>query len=348
MHIKRRAKTQTRQQQAGSPRNPIKRAGQKLTKAEMSEYRVAGKCFDCGSTEHIRKDCPKRNTLKPPKNMLQSSAITFDEIERRHALAKGVELGVCCASIELAEPSLEHQIMVDAIHIIHICAGLLASLLPSMNRFEDFCVMVSEAQLLDSAFDFKAWYWAGEQLLGATDTHTLIPETIIHALGTNGKLEDPEREMEDESRALVSKGEVLVYSNKISDALSKPSADSELVRVNALPKTEKVRDKVQGVLVPNPDEFCTRNAFSLAHTPAPRLHICRRSVHAKLFGLFLDGLLCIVPRVTLHSKYLSDPTEDVHIATETLLADFVREIRDEFIAGNDGDSNYGDESALLR
>jgi vacuole morphology and inheritance protein 14 len=29
-----------------------------------------------------------------------------------------------------------------------------------------------------------------------------------------------------------------------------------------------------------------------------------------------------------NSKYLSDPTEDVRVATETLLADFVREIRD--------------------
>lgn len=29
-----------------------------------------------------------------------------------------------------------------------------------------------------------------------------------------------------------------------------------------------------------------------------------------------------------HRKYLSDPTEDVRVATETLLADFLREIRD--------------------
>jgi vacuole morphology and inheritance protein 14 len=30
----------------------------------------------------------------------------------------------------------------------------------------------------------------------------------------------------------------------------------------------------------------------------------------------------------LNSKYLSDPTEDVHVATENLMADFLREIRD--------------------
>lgn len=30
----------------------------------------------------------------------------------------------------------------------------------------------------------------------------------------------------------------------------------------------------------------------------------------------------------MYRKYLSDPTEDVRVATETLLADFLREIRD--------------------
>jgi vacuole morphology and inheritance protein 14 len=31
--------------------------------------------------------------------------------------------------------------------------------------------------------------------------------------------------------------------------------------------------------------------------------------------------------LTLGSKYLSDPTEDVRVATETILADFLREIK---------------------
>lgn len=33
-------------------------------------------------------------------------------------------------------------------------------------------------------------------------------------------------------------------------------------------------------------------------------------------------------RLLIHRKYLSDPTEDVRVATETILADFLREIRD--------------------
>ena len=41
---------------------------------------------------------------------------------------------------------------------------------------------------------------------------------------------------------------------------------------------------------------------------------------------FFSGLSSL--KATLRRKYLSDPTEDVRIATENLLADFLREIRD--------------------
>ncbi|KAJ7023702.1 hypothetical protein C8F04DRAFT_1304569 [Mycena alexandri] len=163
---------------AEQPKKPAQ-SGQKLTKAEMNEYRAAGKCFDCGSTEHIRKDCPKWNTLKPRSHTIQSSAVTFDEIERRHVLARAVDLGVFCVSIELAEPSPEHEAAVDAIYVRQIRAGLLACLSPKMDmsevktRFEiekagwyfkiydrlgDGCVNISQTQLLDPAFDFQVWY----------------------------------------------------------------------------------------------------------------------------------------------------------------------------------------------
>lgn len=38
--------------------------------------------------------------------------------------------------------------------------------------------------------------------------------------------------------------------------------------------------------------------------------------------------LCLYLLRSLSSKYLSDPTEDVRVATENLLADFLRELRD--------------------
>ncbi|KAJ7752830.1 vacuolar protein 14 C-terminal Fig4p binding-domain-containing protein [Mycena maculata] len=218
--------------------------------------------------------------------------------------------------------------------------------------------------------------------------------------------------------AKVSKGEVLVYFNEIFDALSKLAADSELsvkngaelldrllkdivaesasVYIPLYPETEKVRDEVQGVLVPYPDGLLgARKAFSLAHfIPLLRDRIYVVSPFTRSYLVSWINVLDSVPELELISylpefldgllKYLSDPTEDVRVATETLLADFVREIRDvsvvrkraeekarsqrdsssvrrldtggdeslgpperaAFIAENDDQSTCGDESAL--
>ncbi|KAJ6539694.1 vacuolar protein 14 C-terminal Fig4p binding-domain-containing protein [Mycena capillaripes] len=164
--------------------------------------------------------------------------------------------------------------------------------------------------------------------------------------------------------AKVSKGEVLVYFNEIFDALSKLAADSELsvkngaelldrllkdivaesasVYIPLYPETEKVRDEVQGVLVPYPvgSEFIpARKAFSLAHfIPLLRDRIYVVSPFTRSYLVSWINVLDSVPELELISylpefldgllKYLSDPTEDVRVATETLLADFLREIRD--------------------
>ncbi|KAF7332341.1 Heat repeat containing protein [Mycena kentingensis (nom. inval.)] len=163
--------------------------------------------------------------------------------------------------------------------------------------------------------------------------------------------------------AKVSKGEVLVYFNEIFDALSKLAADSELsvkngaelldrllkdivaesasVYIPLYPETEKARDDAQGVLVPYPDtdHLGLRKAFSLAHfIPLLRDRIYVVSPFTRSYLVSWINVLDSVPELELISylpefldgllKYLSDPTEDVRVATETLLADFVREIRD--------------------
>ncbi|KAJ7167531.1 vacuolar protein 14 C-terminal Fig4p binding-domain-containing protein [Mycena filopes] len=150
--------------------------------------------------------------------------------------------------------------------------------------------------------------------------------------------------------AKVSKGEVLVYFNEIFDALSKLAADSELSVKNGaelldrllkdiVAESAKVRDEVQGVLVPYPDDVGARKAFSLAHfIPLLRDRIYVVSPFTRSYLVSWINVLDSVPELELISylpefldgllKYLSDPTEDVRVATETLLADFVREIRD--------------------
>ncbi|KAF8914235.1 vacuolar protein 14 C-terminal Fig4p binding-domain-containing protein [Gymnopilus junonius] len=167
--------------------------------------------------------------------------------------------------------------------------------------------------------------------------------------------------------AKVSKGEVLVYFNDIFDALSKLAADSELsvkngaelldrllkdivaesasVYIPLYPETERVRDEreeSQGVLVPLPDSPTgegAKKAFSLAHfIPLLRERIYVVSPFTRSYLVSWITVLDSVPELELITylpefldgllKYLSDPTEDVRIATENLLADFLRELRD--------------------
>ena len=43
---------------------------------------------------------------------------------------------------------------------------------------------------------------------------------------------------------------------------------------------------------------------------------------------YLPSVHCTYSAIPSRSKYLSDPTEDVRVATENLMADFLREIHD--------------------
>lgn len=166
--------------------------------------------------------------------------------------------------------------------------------------------------------------------------------------------------------AKVSKGEVLVYFNDIFDAQSKLAADSELSVKNGAelldrllkdivaesaayyvplyPETEKVRNEREeklGVLVTlNEDgEQEPRKAFSLAQfIPLLKERIYVLSPFTRSYLVSWITVLDSVPELELITflpefldgllKYLSDPIEDVRIATENLLTDFLREIRD--------------------
>ncbi|KAI0375893.1 ARM repeat-containing protein [Pilatotrama ljubarskyi] len=126
-------------------------------------------------------------------------------------------------------------------------------------------------------------------------------------------------------------------------------AETASVYIPQYPETEAVRrriDQADGILVPHPDDLANgtdigraRKAFSLAHfipLLSDRIYVVNPFTRSYLVSWitvldsvpelelitylpeFLDGLL----------KYLSDPTDDVRVATESLLADFLREIRD--------------------
>ncbi|CDO73780.1 hypothetical protein BN946_scf185015.g108 [Trametes cinnabarina] len=126
-------------------------------------------------------------------------------------------------------------------------------------------------------------------------------------------------------------------------------AETASVYIPQYPETEAARrraDEAGGILVPHPDDLAhgadisrARKAFSLAHfipLLSDRIYVVNPFTRSYLVSWitvldsvpelelitylpeFLDGLL----------KYLSDPTDDVRVATEGLLADFLREIRE--------------------
>jgi vacuole morphology and inheritance protein 14 len=138
-------------------------------------------------------------------------------------------------------------------------------------------------------------------------------------------------------------------------------AESASVYIPLYHDLVKPRPSVQGVLVPihdgvpGEDAGEPQKAFSLAHfipLLRDRIYVVSPFTRSYLVSWitvldsvpelelitylpeFLDGLLYVFSYcyytlfISPCRKYLSDPTEDVKIATETLLADFLREIRD--------------------
>ncbi|KAF7314958.1 CCHC-type domain-containing protein [Mycena indigotica] len=60
--------------QSGSRDKPRDKKRHTLSKEEMNEYRAQGKCFTCGSTGHLSKDCPENNRLRP-KTQLNAASV---------------------------------------------------------------------------------------------------------------------------------------------------------------------------------------------------------------------------------------------------------------------------------
>ncbi|KAF9236244.1 vacuolar protein 14 C-terminal Fig4p binding-domain-containing protein [Melanogaster broomeanus] len=126
-------------------------------------------------------------------------------------------------------------------------------------------------------------------------------------------------------------------------------AETASVYIPQYPETERIRDQYeyqdQSILVPYPEDdltnrtFVPRKAFSLARfIPLLQDRIYVLSPFTRSYLVSWITVLDSVPELELISylpdfldgllKYLSDPTEDVRVATENILADFLREIRD--------------------
>ncbi|KAJ3554430.1 hypothetical protein NP233_g12425 [Leucocoprinus birnbaumii] len=127
--------TQKQEQQSSPPRNFSNHSGNN-TKASNSEkpstgtqnnkfggsgrsqkeserkrrLRAEGKCFECESKDHISKDCPKRNSKKPPMMALRSMGIGSAVETRLAAMDEGNKLGLFAASFKAAHATKDDPV----------------------------------------------------------------------------------------------------------------------------------------------------------------------------------------------------------------------------------------------
>jgi hypothetical protein len=87
----------------------------KLTKEQLNEYRAQGKCFTCASTDHLSKDCPQNNSLKPLKNGISAASVSFAKTENLRDLKDAENLGVFSIKVEQTKFSPEHLQAIDEV-----------------------------------------------------------------------------------------------------------------------------------------------------------------------------------------------------------------------------------------
>ena len=71
-----------------SPQNALEnkpRGGhspRKLSRAKLDELRAKGKCFNCRQIGHKQRNCPKLQSMKPPKQTVNTGSIRFAKMEK--------------------------------------------------------------------------------------------------------------------------------------------------------------------------------------------------------------------------------------------------------------------------
>ena len=54
----------------------------KLLRAKLDELRAKGKCFNCEQMGHEQCNCPKLQSMKPPKQTVNTGSIYFAKMEK--------------------------------------------------------------------------------------------------------------------------------------------------------------------------------------------------------------------------------------------------------------------------
>ena len=65
----------------GGPKGKFNKQPRKLSREQLDALRAAGKCFNCRETGHEQRNCPKLNSMRPPRPAIGSGSISFAKME---------------------------------------------------------------------------------------------------------------------------------------------------------------------------------------------------------------------------------------------------------------------------
>jgi Holliday junction resolvase RusA-like endonuclease len=76
-------------------------SGKKLSRAKLDALRAEGKCFNCRETGHEQRNCPKLQSMKPPKAAITAGSVRFTQMEK--LAAKKEQADILVGSILVIE-----------------------------------------------------------------------------------------------------------------------------------------------------------------------------------------------------------------------------------------------------
>ncbi|KAF7375484.1 DNA/RNA polymerase [Mycena sanguinolenta] len=109
-----------------------------LTRAQKDEYRAQGKCFTCGETTHLSKDCPQNNSVKP-KWGVGAASVSFGEVERLRNLRDANALGLFSLKFEQPRLTPEYLAALDDVLVERMRAELHVAVPFSWDCLDDPC-----------------------------------------------------------------------------------------------------------------------------------------------------------------------------------------------------------------